>query len=334
MKRGAIAIPAAMLLGLAGCGGEDGTQETKRPMDATVAPKPPAAANQAPVIERVMLVPRDVIPGQKISAQVEASDPDGDAVRVRYAWTVNRRPLGGDRPVIDTAGLAKGDRVVLEVVASDGTADSDVYTKSISVGNRAPVIHGVSFDPHDAIRPGVPVTALVDAADDDQDTLRIEYTWLVNGRETRQSGKVFDTASLRRGDELQLRVRARDGDDVSDPITTPAVKLVNSPPEIAGVPKPESLSDGSFKYQFEATDPDGDRGLRWSLSEAPSGMTIDPITGEAKWKPTAEQSGEQVVEVTVMDREREGSSLRFSVTVTATTESAASAQPPAAPAGS
>lgn len=343
MNRRTIWISAAGLLtALAGCGGDDSAHETKRAMGAVVAPKAPSAANQAPVVHHVTLAPREVIPGQKVAAQVEASDPDGDPVRIRYAWTVNRRPVGANRPMLDTQGFSKDDRIVLEVVASDGTDDSAVYTRSLSVGNRAPVIHGISFDPHEGIRPGVPVTALVDVGDADQDNLRIEYTWLVNGRDARQREKVFDTTKFKRGDELQLRVRVHDGDDVSDPVTTPVMKLENSPPEIGGIPKPEQLADGSFRYQFEAVDPDGDRGLRWSLGKAPAGMTIDPITGEAKWKPSPEQAGEQAIEVTVMDRMKEGSTLRFSVNVSHTTVPApgqqpaagqpAAAAPPAAPA--
>jgi hypothetical protein len=333
MNRTMIWVAAATALAaLVGCG-DDAEQQTKRAMGAAVTPKPPSKANQPPVIHHVAFAPRSVVPGQKVQAQVDASDPDGDAVRVQYAWIVNRRPVGANRPMLDTTGFGKDDRIELEVVATDGTDQSEVYRRSLRVGNTAPVIHGVSFDPHEGIRPGVPVTALVDVGDADQDSLRLEYTWIVNGRETRQREKVFDTTRFKRGDELKLRVLAHDGDDASDPVETPVVVLENSPPEIQGIPKPEQLADGTFLYRFEAKDPDGDRGLRWSLTEAPAGMTIDPITGEARWKPSAEQAGEQAIEVTVMDRAKDGSSLRFGVKVTATTEPAGEAQPPAAPAG-
>jgi hypothetical protein len=101
------------------------------------------------------------------------------------------------------------------------------------------------------------------------------------------------------------------------PVTSSAVELENRPPLIGGVPTPRSAG-GTFTYQFEADDPDGDRNLRFSLESAPSGMSIDPVLGTATFRPDPSQVGTHPVEVVVTDPTGDSSSLRFNMAVTET----------------
>ena len=66
--------------------------------------------------------------------------------------------------------------------------------------------------------------------------------------------------------------------------------MLNSPPRIEEVPAPQSR-DGEFVYAFRASDADGDKTLRFRLAQAPRGMTIDAIRGEARWSPDPTQDG-------------------------------------------
>lgn len=312
-------------LGLLACGGEEaprssgGAMGDGRPAGIPTAP-PPSAANQAPVVDGLRIEPRDVMPGQDLRAIATASDPDGDPVRVSYTWLVNGRERArgfnaGFRP----EGVARGDRVEVLAVATDGTLESAPRRSSARVGNRAPFVQGVTLQPGEDVRPGDEVTALVEARDADGDSLRLEYTWLVNGREQRERGRSFSTERLRRGDRLAVRVVARDDADPSRPETSAELEMANRPPVITGVPKAVER-DGVFTYAFEARDPDGDRGLRYRVSEAPEGFVVDPVLGTATWRPAASQAGSHTIEVAVADASGDESSIRFEVQVTAVVE--------------
>jgi hypothetical protein len=55
-----------------------------------------------------------------------------------------------------------------------------------------------------------------------------------------------------------------------------------------------------YTYQVQATDPDNDT-LTYSLTQAPAGMTIDPVTGRIEWTPSGAQSGRYYATVKVED---------------------------------
>lgn len=322
----AIGVGAGALAMALACGGGEGDppERSMVPLERTAQP---SAENRPPVIERVVLRPARPLPGDAIEAVVEARDPDGDALRLRYSWSVNRRSAGSG-PKLSGRALGKDDRVEVTVVATDGFAESRSMSKSARVENQAPEMAQVTVQPTENVRPGDELTALVAAQDADEESLRYSYVWLVNGDETRDTGRSFSTTDLKRGDQVSVRVTARDADETSRPMTSTAVELANSPPEIGPIPRAEQDGD-TFRYRFEASDPDGDRSLRWSLNEAPAGMSIDPVVGVALWKPTESQAGTQAIEVQVTDRYGDGSKLRFEVTVSSVVKP--SEQPPASP---
>jgi len=322
---GMIGIVAGALALALGCG----SGEPERSMVPTQKQRSaPSQTNRPPVIDRVVLRPARPMPGDTVEAVVEASDPDGDALRLSYSWSVNRRSAGSGKKLTGRP-LGKDDRIEVTVVASDGFAESMSMKKSARVENQAPEMAGVAIHPAEGVLPGDELTALVDAKDADDESLRYTYVWLVNGEETREKGRTFSTEGLKRGDEVTVRVAARDADETSRPMTSPAVDIANSPPEIGPIPRPQQDGD-TFRYQFEASDPDGDRSLRWSLNEAPAGMSIDPVMGVAMWKPTESQAGSQAIEVQVTDQAGDGSKLRFEVTVSSVEKPVE--QPPASPA--
>jgi len=315
----------ALALALACGGGEgDAPERSMVPLERSAQP---TESNRPPVVERVVLRPSRPLPGDVVEAVVEASDPDGDALRLRYSWAVNRRSAGSGSKLAGRA-LGKDDRVQVTVVATDGFAESQSMSKSVRVENQAPEMAEVTLQPTENVRPGDKLTALVSAEDADDENLRYSFVWLVNGDETRDKGRLFSTVDLKRGDEVSVRVTAGDADDVSRPMTSAAVQIANSPPEIGALPRAEQDGE-TFRYQFEARDPDGDRSLRWSLNQAPDGMSIDPVGGMALWKPTESQAGTQTIEVQVTDRHGDGSKLRFDVTVSSVVKPAE--EPPASP---
>ena len=297
-----------------GCGGEEDLQPSGRSMAAPV-PVEERAANRPPSIVKIELVPEAPRPGDPIDASVDAEDPDGDGVRVTFEWLVNGRIVERERrPRLLTDELQKGDRVELRVVASDGLLESPMQSRTLRIGNQPPRLQGVSFSGSADIRSGDSVDASPLASDPDGDPLTFSYRWYVNGEPTEQDTNRFDTSGLKRDDRFYVEVVAKDGSEQTEPVQSAALRIGNTPPRILGVPPLENV-EGEYQYAFRADDPDGDRGLRFRLAEAPRGMTIDPAKGTARWRPEATQAGSHPVEVVVEDTYGDSGALRFEVTV-------------------
>jgi len=280
----------------------------------------------APVIERVLLSPSVLLPGVEIKAVVEASDPDGDPVRIRYSWTRNGKVVqSGEKAILYLVDLEKGDRIGVTVVATDGSHDSLSATAHGRIANRPPVLSAVTLSPFGDVRAGTTVKATPMASDPDNDPLRFDYVWKVNGKK-RGTDRTLETKGMKRGDQIQAYVVASDGGEQSARKASPILMLGNSPPVITQLPTPKTR-DGVFQYTFKARDPDGDRHLRFFIENGPKGMQIDGITGVMTWRPTPEQAGVHPIEVGVKDQGGEGSTFTFELNV----HSSLPAGSPAAP---
>jgi len=297
-----------------GCGGDESPSGTER-VEPESAPQLAADPDNAPpVVESVHVEPQEPVPGDTLTATAVAVDPDGDPLRLFYSWSVNGQVMDvGSSAAFKPGKLGSGDRIMVEVVASDGRNESEPLRVSVGAGNRAPFIRSAAVDPADDAKPGDTLRALVDAEDPDGDPLRLEYTWLVNGS-SRGNAESFETKGLRRGDEVQVKVVVGDGRERSPAVTSEVVELANRPPVFAGVPAREEAG-GVYFYKLEARDPDGDRSLRYRLSEGPPGMSIDPLSGVVRWQPETTHAGVHPVEVVVRDRLGAETLLRWSLTV-------------------
>jgi hypothetical protein len=74
----------------------------------------------------------------------------------------------------------------------------------------------------------------------------------------------------------------------------------NGAPSITSTPVTSATVGVAYSYDVNATDPNGDA-LSYSLTQAPTGMTINASTGLIAWTPTSTQSGSQAVTVRVSD---------------------------------
>ncbi|HEY0173454.1 MAG TPA: RHS repeat-associated core domain-containing protein [Pyrinomonadaceae bacterium] len=62
-----------------------------------------------------------------------------------------------------------------------------------------------------------------------------------------------------------------------------------------------SLAQGTYTYDVEAADPDGDQPLAYSLDAAPLGMTIDPASGLITWPVSSAAAGDHQVAIRVRE---------------------------------
>ena len=86
--------------------------------------------------------------------------------------------------------------------------------------------------------------------------------------------------------------------DASDSLT---VTIDTDAPAAIASTAPD-IAEILVEYTFDADSPDeGETGLRYSLSGAPDGMSIDTQTGVISWTPTAEQGAPQLFDIIVVD---------------------------------
>jgi hypothetical protein len=276
----------------------------------------------------VTLAPRAPQAGAPLEARVEAIDPDGDALRLRYSWSVGDELVPARGPSIAVPDAPKGTPIQLEVVANDGRLDSEPARVSARVGNRAPVMASVRLDPQGIVKAGETVVAIAAGRDPDGDSLRYRYEWSVNGTAVDERGERLAPKGLKRGDKVAVRVTVDDGEAESTPLEGSAVEIGNAAPEITSLPGGLS-PDGVLRYTVEARDADGDRGLHFRLDKAPEGARIDPLSGQLEWKASAKQLGTHEIEVVVEDGHGGEGHQRFEVNARVADEDLAATEAPA-----
>lgn len=327
-KTASLAGAGIVLAALAACGGAERAETTGRSMAAAAQPVT-GRANAAPRVERVALSPSRPQAGTMLEARVEARDPDGDAVTLRYGWLVDGARVEARGATLLVPQLRKGAAIELEVVASDGRAESEPVRASARIANRAPVLSRVDLEPATGLKIGEEVVAVAEAGDPDGDLVRFHYDWRVNGKAVRGAGEArFATTGLKRGDRVDVRVLASDGEDETPPSDSRAVEIGNSAPQITSSPAGLS-SEGVLRYTVAANDPDGDRALRFKLAAAPEGARIDPLSGELVWQARRDQVGAHPIEVVVEDGHGGEARQRFEVTLSESKPKRTAGQPPA-----
>ncbi|MGA1841276.1 MAG: PKD domain-containing protein [bacterium] len=90
--------------------------------------------------------------------------------------------------------------------------------------------------------------------------------------------------------------------------------LCNVSPTITSIPITNAIEDSLYSYDVEAADPDGDT-LSYSLTNAPSDMTIDSSSGLIQWTPLQAHVGENNVTVQVQDGRGGIDTQSFTITV-------------------
>lgn len=164
--------------------------------------------------------------------------------------------------------------------------------------NRPPVIRNLSIEP--AGDDAAAWRAVVDADDPEGDTIELEFVWFVNGEATDSRGESFDPTPYGRGDRFHVEVTPSDAFNQGGKAATGKIEIANTAPAITSQP-PAKMAGGFYRYRVEARDPEGDRPIRFELLQSPSGMRIDPYSGELEWRPAADQAGTHTVEIAVSD---------------------------------
>lgn len=97
--------------------------------------------NTPPKVSRVSLVVAVATGNAEVRASVEGSDPDQDPLSYGYHWFKNDVAMeGASQPALPLSSLTRGDRVAVEVVASDGESSAPaVRSDVLEVENGPPL---------------------------------------------------------------------------------------------------------------------------------------------------------------------------------------------------
>jgi len=267
-------------------------------------------------VKHAKIRPDLVVRSEPIAVEIEAEDPDREAVSFRYRWLVDGVPLPQQTgPTLPPNVVKRGQAVAVEIIPSDGSHDGEPYrTAAVTVGNTPPVVSRVSLTP-ESPQSGDRVVAHVDAGDPDYDQVDLRYRWFKNTTVVKEGDDAFlDTAGLA-GSTVAVEVTPHDLGAVGSAVRSDAVVVRNSPPTIvSNPPVPSSLE--RYEYLVKAEDRDGDS-ITYQLETAPSGMTIDGSTGRLVWPIPASEHGSIHVKVIALDGQGGKASQEFDLVLSA-----------------
>ena len=210
----------------------------------------------------------------------------------RIEWLVNARLTSSSiASRFNAAGTKKGDKVQVRAIIHA----KEILSNTIQIKNSPPVISKVKILP-EVFKPGDTLSVEASGSDRDGDEVTISYEWTKNG-EPAGNNKEIDVP-LKRGDKVDIKITPFDGETYGRSVILRR-EILNLPPMIIE-DKKYNFDGKVYSYQVKAADPDGDP-LSYFLKTAPSGMTIDPLTGLIKWNVPPEFKGKTPITVSVND---------------------------------
>ena len=258
------------------------------------------SGNRPPVIQRAVVFPAPLILSGPVAVQIEADDTGRNPLTFRYQWFINEHRVEGEtHSTLSPAFLKLGDKVEVEIAASDGQTSGKPYkTEPATVGNTPPEVVKVAIEPTGSDRSEM--RAIAEGVDVDHDAIYYVYRWRRNATLVVEGENVtLDTAAFGRGDSITVEAIPRDAGGVGKSKLSEPIALGNNAPRITSHP-PSKFEKGFFLYGVQAIDDDKDS-LKYLLDAAPSGMTIDPATGMISWEVAPDVSGTHRVRILVQD---------------------------------
>ena len=271
-----------------------------------------AAANHPPVITSAPVVSGTEAVSYRY--QLVATDPDGDGLTYTLtpfpsgmtvtaagllAWTPSAAQVGA-QPV--TVGVSDG----------KGGAVSQSFTITVAAANHAPVI---TSPPALSASEARPYTYQVTASDADGDPLTFTLAQAPAGMTISTTGLAAWTPTALQAGPQDVVVRVADGRGgvANQPFTIDVA--ANRAPTVTSQPVVVGLEAAPYRYQVEASDPDGEA-LTYVLTAFPDGMTVSS-SGLITWTPAVNQTGPKAVALEVTDSRGGKFTQSFTVTVAA-----------------
>jgi hypothetical protein len=242
--------------------------------------------NGAPSAPVVAISPVDPQTEDPLSATISSPsvDPDGDPVSYTYSWLRDGVDTAETTSAVDGSGTAKGQMWTVVVTPTDGSSMGDAGSASVTIGNTAPVLDGVTVTPSE---PSAADTLSCDAgtaSDADGDSVTLTYAWSISGEDAGVSDATL-TGSFEAGDSVLCTATPSDGTDSGSAVTSGAVVILNAAPSIEAVtisPDPAVVGDALACSWSGYVDPDGDpdaSSIGWEINGVSAGTGETLSTG-------------------------------------------------------
>jgi len=271
-----------------------------------------AAANAAPQITSTPLTAATV--GVAYAYDVNATDPNGDALTYSLTQAPAGMAINASTGMIGWVPAAAGAQAVTVRVADPaGLAATQSFTITVAAANAAPQITSTALT---TAAVGAAYVYDVNATDPNGDTLTYALTQAPSGMTIQSTtGLVAWTPTAAQAGTQSVTVRVSDpGGLAATQSFSIAVAAANAAPQITSTPPTTGTVGVAYAYDVNATDPNGDV-LTYSLTQAPSGMTINATSGLIAWTPGV--VGAQGVTVRVADPAGLASTQSFTIAVSA-----------------
>ena len=190
-------------------------------------------ANSPPTVE-VSITPEDPRQGDALTASVEKFDADGEFVDVKYAWTVDGTAVNNRTDRVAASETVRGQVWEVVVTPSDAEGSGEPSSASVTIGNSGPSVVSAAVAPARPSRADTATCVGTGFEDPDGDPEGYEVSWSVDGTEV-STDTALPLAPYAKGSKLACTLTPFDGTDRGDPVTSPAVTLVNAPPSLASV---------------------------------------------------------------------------------------------------
>ena len=254
--------------------------------------------------------------GETLTLSLTANDTDNNPLAISAPFA--NLPLENNAVLTDngdgtasfswTPGFLDGGNYVLTFIATQvGPADPLSISESIVITvtelNQVPVLE--AFAPATATE-GQPFSVTAIAEDNDVDDV-LTYSLVVPVAGVSidsASGELIWTPGFSDAGDFQIAVRVTDNGSPprsGQETLSITVQDANGPPSIV-TPGPQTVVEAEvLSFKIEATDPDLDDVLTYSLENSPTGSTIDPATGVFRWTPNIAAAGDHEATVRVTD---------------------------------
>ncbi len=168
--------------------------------------------NAPPLADSVTIGPAEATVDTPLTCTVTgATDIEGDALAVGYAWTVDGAPAGEGAEVL-SAGLALPGQDIVCAVTLDDSYDTVTYTSAtFQIGNSAPGAPTIALTP-EAPTDTDDLSCLfdTDTVDPDGDVLTFTRSWARDGVDIGFSEETIAAADTHRGEVWTCTVTATD----------------------------------------------------------------------------------------------------------------------------
>ncbi|QSV44630.1 MBG domain-containing protein [Geobacter benzoatilyticus] len=273
-------------------------------------------SNSAPKITS-MAVTRATV-GMLYNYDVEATDPNGDTVYYRLASAQSGMTIDAVTGLISwtpSSSQIGSKYVKVEAVDNKGGKTSQSFYITVSPSADADNPPAINSTPVIIAAVGSPYSYDVNATDADGDVITYSLTdspagMIINAT----TGVITWTPSADQAGTRNVVVNATAGGQTATQAFTIAVsgQAANQAPVITSQAMTTAYKDGYYYYQVLASDPDGDA-VTYSLTNRPSGMTINGTTGLIYWHP--QDTGTYSVTVKVTDPAGLSASQSFRISV-------------------